>query len=100
MNQTILEASKYIDPTGGLVASAVLLAETAIAQLDKVDMVVIDLVGLRSVSSSYFNTLLTQIAQKRGTTTLQHRVEMRFSAAAQKAIFDSSYRAVIQSLSL
>ena len=97
-NSTVLQASNFIDPKGGLVSSAALLADAVNAQLAQSDFVVVDLDGLRSVSSSYFNTLLSKVAENWGADAIQGRISFRFSSSAQRVIYDRSYRAVLNRL--
>lgn len=91
----VYQAANYIDPAGGVVASACLLADAVIADLQHGATVDVDLSGLRSVSSSYFNTLLSRVVDRCGTGAIQHRLSLRFSSQAQRAIFDRSYQAVL-----
>ena len=91
----VYQATNYIDPAGSVVASASLLAEAIIIDLAHGASVEVDLSGLRSVSSSYFNTLLSRVADRCGIGAIQDRLALRFSSHAQRAIFDRSYQAVL-----
>lgn len=94
-NSFVYQATNYIDPAGSVVASASLLADTIIIDLAHGASVEIDLSGLRSVSSSYFNTLLFRVADRCGAGAIQDRLTLRFSSQAQRAIFDRSFQAVL-----
>jgi hypothetical protein len=94
----VLSASSYIDPTQGLVASAVLLSEAVVAALGNTARVTVDLAGLRSLSSSFFNTLLLGVASRFGTEAIRNRLLFRFSSVAQQEIFKRSYTAVLRNL--
>ena len=94
-NHLTLQGSNYVDPSGGVVASAKLLANAVITAMADHDQVIIDLNGLRAISSSYFNLVLTQIVQAHGATALNSRVRFVFASSAQKSVFDRSLQAVL-----
>jgi anti-anti-sigma regulatory factor len=96
-NQTELNASRYIDPQQELVASAKLLADAANDALARAPSVTIDLRGLRSVSSSYFNMLLSLVASTSGNDAIKSRLHFRFLSSAQEQIFKLSFEAVLKS---
>jgi hypothetical protein len=95
-NSPVLKASSYIDTNQELVASASLLAEAVIAAFRDTPTVTVDLAGLRSVSSSYFNTLLLDVADRYGIDAIRTRLLFRFSSAAQHEIFQRSYIAALK----
>lgn len=98
MMLTMLNAIDYIDPENGLVASAALLADAVIAALDHSARIDVSFVGMKSVSSSYFNMFLSQIGQRLGVEALQKRIVLHFSSDAQRAIFRRSFDAVLNNL--
>lgn len=94
---TVLDASTYIDPTGGVVSSANLLAAAVISALDENEAVTVQLIGLRSVTSSYFNMILSLVAERHGVDAIRNRLTFQFSSPAQRVIFQRSYDAVLRS---
>jgi len=94
---TVLDASNYIDPKDSVVASAVMLADAVVDALVTREAVIVDLRGLRSVSSSYFNMLLSCVARRSGIEAVRTRLGFEFSSMAQKSIFDRSFDAVLRS---
>ena len=94
-NSVVYQATNYIDPAGSVVGSACLLADAIVPDLAHGATVDVDLTGLRSVSSSYFNTLLARVADRCGVGAIQDRLSLRFSSQAQRTIFDRSYQAVL-----
>ena len=97
-NPSVLNASEYIASNQELVASALLLADAIVSTLQNSVRVVVELKNLRSVSSSYFNVLLTSVAEQCGVASLRSRLLFKFSSTAQQEIFQRSFDAVLRSL--
>lgn len=92
----VIQAANYIDPADSVVKSATLLADAVIIDLQHGAAVTVDLGGIRSVSSSYFNTLLSRVADQCGVAAIRDRLLINCPSPAQKAIFDRSYQAVLK----
>ena len=97
-SRSVLDAHRYVDPKGSPVASARLLAEAVISALANGGVATVRLVELRAATSSYFNELLSILAHRLGADVLTNHLAFEFATAAQKAIFDRSYDAVVKSL--
>jgi hypothetical protein len=95
----VIQAANYIDPADSVVKSATLLADAVITDLHHGAAVTVDLAGIRSVSSSYFNTLLSRVADQCGVAAIRDRLLISCPWPAQKAIFDRSYQAVLKKFS-
>ena len=94
--QIDFNGSCFIDSQNRPVESARMLADAAVEAVRSGVLVTMDFRALPSVSSSYFNMLLSRIADECGTMPFsQNRIVFRFSSGAQKVIFDRSYLAVI-----
>jgi hypothetical protein len=96
-HQPLLNATHFIDPQQGLVDSAKLLADATIDALSTNANATIDFTGFRSVSSSYFNMLLSRVAETCGNDAIRSRLTFRFLSAAQENIFKRSFDAVLKS---
>jgi hypothetical protein len=92
----VIQATDYIDPADSVVKSAALLADAVVVDLQRGGAVTIDLSGIRSLSSSYFNTLLSRVADQCGVEAIRDRLQINCPSPAQKAIFDRSYQAVLK----
>jgi hypothetical protein len=80
------------------VASACLLTVAIVATLKDRPGVTVDFGGMRSTSSSYFNTVLSGVAGQCGVDAIRAKVTYRFSSAAQQEIFRRSFDAVLRDL--
>jgi STAS-like domain of unknown function (DUF4325) len=95
-NPPVLRASDYIDPSVSYVSNAIAFANVAIEAMSNSPQITVDFGGVRSVSSSFFNMLLSRIVEELGVDALRTRVSFRFSSTAQKVIFDRSFQAVLR----
>jgi hypothetical protein len=96
---TVFNAADYIDLTDRVVRSANRLADVVLPAICRGDSVTVDFAGLKSVSSSYFNTLLSRIATACGVEAINNRLNLRFSSAAQRDIYGRSLAAVLRKFS-
>lgn len=85
-----IEARQFVDADNRPVESADLLAAEAVRLLASHDVLVIDLGGMRGLSSSYFNVLLKRIIQIMTAADLQRRIKFTFDSPAQELVFKRS----------
>jgi len=84
-------AKEFVDPSGNIVGSAMLLANEVVRQLHSADAVTIDLSGMRGLSSSYFNVVIHEVLPSTGLADFERRVRLRFDTEAQAQVFARSY---------
>lgn len=94
MAQVKTDATGYYSPGESLVTSAERLGSGINELLATTDMVSVSFVGLRGVSSSYFNVLLQSIVAAHGIDVLNSRVKFVFETKAQEMVFDRSLQSV------
>lgn len=87
-------ARNHLDPNERIVRSGEMLAHQVIQALRTGQSVRVQLQGLPSISSSYFNIFLVMIRDELGAEAL-HRVHIDFISPLQKQIFDRSFDAVV-----
>jgi hypothetical protein len=95
-NFAVIRAPDFIDANQELVASGFLLAKAVTELMAKGQNVTVDLAGLRSVSSSYFNTVLSAVADQCGIEAVRTRLLFLFPSRAQHEIFKRSFDAVLR----
>ena len=88
---TTIEAKQCLDPRGGIVASASLLADAVVRRLAEGNVVEIDLTTVRGLSSSYFNVLLQRVLPVTGIDHFADRIKLRYDSAAQELVFNRSF---------
>jgi hypothetical protein len=88
----------FIDRNGSVVGSAKKLAQAVVSALITHDKITVSLTGLRGVSSSYFNTLLSDIVATHGADAIFNRINFQFDSDAQRSIFQRSFDAVTKNL--
>lgn len=89
------DASDFIDPQGSIVDSARLFG-THLQQVAKSTerIVEVSLVGMKGVSSSYFNLLLRMMIEAMGLEQLKKRIRWRFDSPLQESVFERSWNAI------
>ena len=85
-----IEAHRFRDPRDRIVASASLLADELVSRLAEHDVVLVDLRGMRGVTSSYYNVLLQRVLGVLPMTDLARRVRFCFDSAAQEQVYGRS----------
>jgi len=85
-----IQANLLIDSQGGIVESAVRLADEVLRQLAIHDVVTVDLHQMRGLSSSYFNVLLQRVSAVTTLPEFPRRVQLLFDTPAQELVFKRS----------
>ena len=93
-----IEAKNFLDPNGGIVQSASLLADEVIRQLKQTDVVRIDFRDVRGLTSSYFNVLLQRVLAETTQQAFSQRIQLHFDSIAQQQVFDRSMESVRRSV--
>lgn len=93
-----LKALDFFSPSRAVVESARLLAQAAIADLDRFESVEVDFSGLRGISSSYFNAFFGDVGRVLGSTVLRTRLHCRYETKGQGDLAGRSLDAVLRSL--
>lgn len=93
-----IDGAQFVAPDRGVVDSAKQLAGMVINALNSSPKVIVSLSGIRGLSSSFFNTLLSDVASVHGVSSLYDRLDFAFDSNAQKMIFDRSFAAVTRSV--
>jgi hypothetical protein len=88
--QFTIEAHRFLDARQRIVASASLLADEVVRRLAEHDVLLIDLRGMRGVTSSYYNVLLQRVLSVLPMSDLPRRVRFCFDSAAQEQIYGRS----------
>lgn len=91
---TTIAAADYIDPLESAVSAAMRLAEVVLTHIRSGTPVLISLVGLRGLSSSFFNVLFRRIASEFGEDALEHFVRIGYETETQRLIAERSLCAV------
>jgi hypothetical protein len=94
MSAERIKASNFVDPTASIVKSALSLAAAIVQQLAVGNDVIVDLAGLKGLSSSYFNPILQIVKQEFGIEAFGTRVRFSFDSSAQRLVFNRSFEAV------
>ncbi|MBW2703205.1 MAG: hypothetical protein JRF33_20485 [Deltaproteobacteria bacterium] len=96
MNETSLKAIDFADAAESLVDSAERLASVLLEKLGGQEKVTISLVGLRGVSSSYFNVVLSEVVSVYGIDAIGDRIEFLFDSYAQELVLGRSMASIRQ----
>ena len=95
-----VRAADHLDPDGSIVASGERLADVVADRIDAggasgVTSVSFD--GMRGVPPTFFNVLLTRLADRCGLAAVSERVAFRFTSAVQEQVYRRSLAAVARS---
>jgi D-arabinose 1-dehydrogenase-like Zn-dependent alcohol dehydrogenase len=96
MDAIRINASEFIDERRAVVDCASLIAQEAVRELRAGANVVVSLRGVRGVSSSFFNVLLSAVAEVLQNDFSNQRFDVETETAAQKLILQRSLEAIIQ----
>ena len=91
---TTIDAKRFLDPQGRIVASGQLLADEVARALSQHDVVQINFGGMRGLPSSYFNVLLQRIIPVANAQDFCRRVMTCFDSTAQEQVFRRSFESV------
>jgi hypothetical protein len=85
-----IQARRFVDREGRIVESAAALADEVVRQLAIHDIIAVDLLEMRGLSSSYFNVLLQRISAVTTLPEFSRRVRILFDSPAQEQVFKRS----------
>lgn len=91
----MVEAREFIDGSGGIVESAMRLADAILPRLKEGARVSVSMAGMHGVSSSYFNVLLKRVMDECGPDAVRRRVHLRFNTKAQEGLYWRSREALL-----
>jgi hypothetical protein len=90
-----VDAREFIDPQGSIVESARLLGlQVQQVVKSRQQPVEISLLGMKGLSSSYFNLLLRMLIEVTGVDQVRDRVRWRFDSPLQKSVFERSWSVI------
>lgn len=90
MSEMTIQAIDFTVQNERLVESAERLAGAIIDTLGVHDRVVVSLMGLRGVSSSYFNVILRNLVSSIDLAAVEERIEFQFDSMAQEMVYQRS----------
>jgi hypothetical protein len=93
-NRTTIYAKELIQPDRPIVDNAEILAAEAIGKLQTGKSIRVSLIGVRSISSSYFNVILRRILDALGKEEFHQRVTFEFDSTVQQMAYDRSLAAL------
>lgn len=90
-----VSGSDFVDPNGSIVESAQLFANhvCVLLESDATD-IEISFVGMKGLTSSYFNLLLRLVLQTVGVDGFQSRIQCRFDSPLQESVFQRSWETI------
>lgn len=91
---TSLSALALIDMERTIVENAEILAAEVVKRLSTGAAVSVSLVGLRGITTSYFNLVLRRIVKSIGFESLSERVTFEFDSSLQRLIYERSLQAI------
>lgn len=92
-----LLARDFVSGTGPDVDSATRLARAASTLLEVRKTVWVGLQGVRGLTSSYFNALLSEVARTNGREAIRSALQFVFDSKAQQFVYERSLEAVLNS---
>jgi hypothetical protein len=96
MSSFTISATDFKSATGSIVEDGFLLCDAVIDALSSYDRVFVSLVGMRGVTSSYFNAFFSRLAKNLRNHDAIGKIEPRFENELQRTIWDRSSKAFLK----
>lgn len=93
MSEYTISASEFKSASGSIVEDGFTLCDAVIDALSNHDRVVVSLLGMRGVTSSYFNAFFSRLADNDANQSVIDRIKPQFENELQQMIWSRSINA-------